>query len=474
MSKRKSKPSRQARSVLNNRTLFFLAVLLLVTPLMLGGNRPAVWALDATVVFGWMVLYVWRVMRYDITPRVLPSQFPLIAGLFFAFAAYCLVQVMPVFSFLSNNILAFPSGYGGGDTISVAPGDTFLALLRWLTYGSVFYLVLQIAANPGRSAFFTRVLFAIIVAHAVYGLLLRFQFGDKILFVHKWAYTGSVTGGFVNRNSFATFLAFGVPLGAALIGTRVSKYRRDGGRKLIDLLTARDGVILYVVGLLLVVMALVATESRMGNIAAFLGGIVTCAIMAANFRSAVTTRSIVGLLAVLLAAFGLVVAFYGSSLVDRFSYDTASISVAVRAALYEQTWRMFMDRPLLGFGGNGFEFAFPLFHQDALSADYLWDLAHSTYLALWSEYGLIFGSMPLVIVALVFWRILRSDFSLAEDPSGSIAAIGVIVTAAVHSTVDFSLEMEGVTLLFVAILANGIGETRLPRERDATAEAKES
>ncbi|WP_176082581.1 O-antigen ligase family protein [Martelella sp. HB161492] len=474
MSKRRSKPSRQARSVLNNRTLFVLALLLLVTPLMLGGNRPAVWALDAMFVFAWMVLYVWRVMRYDITPRVLPSQFPVIAGLFFAFAAYNLVQILPVFSFLSNNILAFPSGHGGGDTISVARGDTFLALLRWLTYGSVFYLALQIAANPGRSAFFTRVLFAIIVAHAVYGLLLRFQFGDKILFVHKWAYLGSVTGGFVNRNSFATFLAFGVSLGAALIGTRVAKYRQNNRGKLIDLLTARDGIILYVAGLLLIVMALVATDSRMGNISALAGLTVTCAIVIASSSSGASARSILGFLALLLVGFGVVVMFYGPVLVDRFNYDTASVSVAVRTTLYEQTWNMIMHRPLIGFGGNGFEFAFPLFHQGALSADYLWDLAHSTYMALWSEYGLVFGSMPLVIVALIFWRILRSDFSLADDAAGSIAAIGVIVTAAVHSTVDFSLEMEGVTLLFVAIIANGIGETRLPRERSETAEAKES
>ena len=78
--------------------------------------------------------------------------------------------------------------------------------------------------------------------------------------------------------------------------------------------------------------------------------------------------------------------------------------------------------------------------------------AHSTYLALWAEFGFLFGSLPLLIVLAAAIRLLASRLS-----GLCLAAIGVIVVAAVHSIVDFSLEIEAVAFIFVAVVFLAIG-----------------
>ena len=47
-------------------------------------------------------------------------------------------------------------------------------------------------------------LLLVIIACGVYALI-SLQSGDTILGLPKWAYLGSATGTFVNRNSFATW-----------------------------------------------------------------------------------------------------------------------------------------------------------------------------------------------------------------------------------------------------------------------------
>jgi O-antigen ligase len=123
--------------------------------------------------------------------------------------------------------------------------------------------------------------------------------------------------------------------------------------------------------------------------------------------------------------------------------------------LYRQVATMIAADPWFGFGGGAFEWVFPLFNQPPLSADVVWDRAHSTYLGLWSEFGLVAGSVPLVIVAILavgaaigFWR-SENGWSVP------LAGLAVVAVAALHSTVDFSLEMPANAYVLLAVL--GIG-----------------
>ena len=155
---------------------------------------------------------------------------------------------------------------------------------------------------------------------------------------------------------------------------------------------------------------------------------------------------------------------FGSGTLDRLG--SVEQSFDVRLALYSQVIEMIASRPLLGFGGGSFEAAFPLFHALPVSPDLVWNKTHSTYLALWVEYGVIFGSIPLLVVLGIGLRCIQLVIRRKSDWVLPLASLGIIVTAALHSLVDFSLEMEANALFFTALLALGLaGVTQYGRRQ---------
>jgi O-antigen ligase len=307
-------------------------------------------------------------------------------------------------------------------TISLDPGSTLLAALVLATYGVLFCLFMAAAADPVRAQRILVALFVVVVAFAVYGLI-SLRFGDTLLGADKLHYRGYATATFVNRNSFATFLAAGAAIGVALIPDR---------RPL--------PLALFVVGTALILAALFATASRMGAVAALAG---ICATLVALGRPRF------GLVAGVVV---IVAVLYGGGLVDRLAFADAE----GRFELYRQVWGAILHRPWLGYGGGSFGMTFPIFQHAPLDGGFVWDRAHSSYLTAWFELGLVFGSLPLVILALVFWRACRA----LADPSRRLvaaAAIGVLTVFGVHALVDFSAELEADTFLLLAVAALPLG-----------------
>ncbi len=446
-----ARSSSQTRYRLNNWTAGVVATTVFLAPLALGGNRPAIWALSAALLFAWAAVYFARLGFADVSLRATTGRYRTISGLFWLFTAFIVLQLLPIADLLPRSWLTLPGDVDPGRSISITPGDTALALLRWLSYGLLFYLCLQVGANRLRSSLFLKVLFGIVVAHAVYGLLLYFEFEDTILFTEKWAYQGFVTGGFVNRNSYATFLAIGATIGSALIGTIIG-----GATRWLDLFEGRRGqFIFFLAGLLLIAAALVLTASRMGFFAAICGSVSAFAISVLRLNRRLSMAAIATSILLGLLIFSALLFLYGNILVERLG--SVESAANVRADLYRQVLTMIADRPLLGFGGSSFEYAYPLYHTAPVSFDLAWDKTHNTYLEMWVSYGVFFGTIPLAILTTCFVTLLKLLRPEGKDESASIAAIGTLVVCGVHSTVDFSLEIQGVAYLFVAVVANGMG-----------------
>ena len=129
--------------------------------------------------------------------------------------------------------------------------------------------------------------------------------------------------------------------------------------------------------------------------------------------------------------------------------------------LYRQVLGMIADRPLTGWGLDCFPLAFELAHSPPVSSGLVWDHAHNSYLALWSEMGLIAGSAPMLglfLIALRLWTTVRR--SAPRPRPLAAAALGLIAAEAVHGLGDFSLEITGNLYLFLAALALGLAEGR--------------
>lgn len=440
---------------LNNWTTCVICMVLFLTPFALGGNRPFAWTLSFTTLSLWCGLYfaLMGTFRIDFHFRWKTFQTPTL--LFTLLLLYTGLQILPFSGsgrVAVENVQLAITQYG---VFSLTPGDTALSLMRWISYGMLFFLTTQICANDNRRGLFVKALFALIAFHALYGILLLYQFGDTILFMKKWAYQGSATGGFVNRNSFATFLAFGAVLGTALVCDAFGTQPVTAGRRkaLERLMLQGSGTMLMLAGYLAILTALILTTSRMGIVAAFCG-MFTVLLIYVLKNKVLSWKVVAASIAALLAGFSLLILLYGGRLVERvLLLEQASSD---RMHIYRQVMSMIADRPLSGFGGDSFEYVFPIYHQAPVLSDIVWDKAHSTYLALWVEYGLVFGSLPLAIIGWCFFRLLTSVSRGQPTSLPAVAALGAIVVSAIHSTVDFSLEIQGVNYVFVVLLAAGI------------------
>lgn len=435
----------------NGMVMWAVTAIVLVMPFFLGANRPGVWAMTAAVLSATVCLYLLRLARVRTLPRRQVADFFSIWLLFLILSVYIGMQILPLAGVIPGWLLWWPTDVPASPTISLSPGETFFSLLRWLSYGMLFYLAVQVAANRSRATVFLNAIYAVVVIHAVYGAIMFLHFNDTILFSKKWAYAGSATGAFVNRNSFATFLAFGCVLGITLIleelFTPLERRPQSTGFRY----GSNRDLILHFTGLVIIAGVLIMTNSRMGNFAALIGVLVVS--LMAVLKSNTLRGRYVALFLILLTGFAALLLLYGGNLVERAGQ--VGTDADVRFNLYQQAWGMVMTRPWTGFGGSAFEYAYMLFHRPPVSTDALWDKSHNTYLALWVEYGLVFGSIPLLLVAIIVWRLIAGFIGASFVEAPTLAAIGVILVAAIHSLVDFSLEIQGVTLLFVVILAAG-------------------
>lgn len=448
--------ARSGRTSLNDALAWAVILFVALVPIPFGSSRPFFWAANAVAVGLVGLFYFIRMAQLGERLHHAIGRMPISAGLFVALCLFLVLQTLRLdqLPFVGNDLLphlAFTTPGGAvisTNTISVTPEATWFMLLRWTTFGVLYFLVLQIAGSPRRRALLLNAALAIVAAYAVFGLASLTQFGDTILGMPKWAYQGVATATFVNRNSFATFLAFGAVLGVSLlIATlvRQSPPRGEVGAPFrLDPLA-----FVYLVALAAIVMALLATQSRMGAFSAVIGCL---AVVAAGLHR-IPGLWLRALILGLLTAIVITVAFlaFGQGLLDRLG--SVQSSADVRVDLYRQVIDMIAARPFLGFGGGSFELAFPPFRRLPVSPDLAWEKAHNSYLTLWAELGLVAGSIPLILIALALTRIVGGLSKACSAWAAKSAGLGLIVVAALHSLTDFSLEIEANSILFVFVLA---------------------
>lgn len=437
-----------------------IVLLLLLAPIPVGSNRPFFWEANAFAVAAMAFVYLGGVARQPDRLRLPLAEFrwPLILGLLSA--AWMLVQVIPLPVELFGPRVWTDAGVALDANvwrrISLDTAATSLMLLNYITYGFLFFLCAQITVNDVRAHRFMQALFAIITAHAGIGIFLLFQLGDTLLFLPKWSYQGFATGFFVNRNSFATFLAFGLAIGSSLLVNAIIPRQRGGQnrplREIFRLDNALIAVAGYGAGLAVIGSALVLSASRMGAFVGMIGLVMP--ILLGVIRAPGRRRSALAIVLVILLVAVLVLLLSGGALTERFGSQEAQQDL--RWPLFVQTIGMILHRPFSGFGGGTFEDAFAIYHRLPLSADVVWDRAHNLYLELFADLG-VFALGVLAACAYVVWRIARGLHQ--RTPSAApVAAITVATIAAVHSLVDFSLQIQAVVFVFVAVLAAGYAQ----------------
>jgi O-antigen ligase len=346
-------------------------------------------------------------------------------------------------------------------TLSLDPHATLDFLLKSVAWSLAFALTLLLVDRRERLELLLQTLVICGMLQALYGSLMVLS-GLEYGFLTKKVYNlGIATGTYVNRNHLAGYLnlclAAGIGLMIARLGGDTVHTWRQRLRSLARLLLGEKARLrIY---LIVMVIGLVLTRSRMGNTAFFAGTLIVGALGLLLMRGA--PRSTMLFLASLVVLDLLIVGtWFGVDQVAQRIQGT-EVSANVENVLPTED-RDEVDRAALpyvkdfmltGSGGGTFYAVFPSYHSEKLIGYY--DFAHNDYVQIAAETGVMGLLLCGTVVLGALWQALRA-MRLRRDPLMRGTAFGVTMAICwlmIHSVVDFNLQMPATSFTATVMLA---------------------
>ena len=282
----------------------------------------------------------------------------------------------------------------------------------------------------------------------------------------------SYSHGFVNANNAASYL--GILLLCAL-GNLVDHIRLHRPRSTVWSIrylrylqgSVVAGLVLRVYAVTLFLFALISTGSRAGVIVGLIAALLLMAILMAKARAGAAVNSShrrtfpIGGLA-LLIAFGLIAIWIYSNAGTPFETELSRKGLADinRFRVYGPVADMILDRPLLGWGLGSFPSAFPIYRPAALPVDGWWDRAHSTYLEIGAETGLIGLALVIIAIVAVTWHLVGGIRRRTRRFVLPAIGLSVLIFVATHSLVDFPLQIPAIAVAALAVITLALCQTR--------------
>lgn len=346
-------------------------------------------------------------------------------------------------------------------TISLDPWRTIGEILNLVSYVMAGGLVFAMARQIETARLLLNAIVAITAVYALYAFILVFSDAQQVNVFYSVPYKSELMSGpFMLHNSFATYCGLGSL--AALVKLVVDASRivdsGHGIRRLAEttLQFCFGQGALVIVALVLAFAGVVASGSRAGFVS-MLFGLLTMALVAGHISRAKTRRwAAVGAVGAALSML-LIIVFNGDTLSSRLDQLLASDTAdAIRFSLWESARRMITDAPLLGLGLGTFEDAYPMYAIQVFPA--VMDKAHCDYLEFAAGIGLPAAIAWWGALAWLMGANLRAIFVRHRRREFSVLTVGASVLVAVHSSVDFSLQLPAVALLFATTVSIGTAQ----------------
>lgn len=444
-----------------------LVALLVWVPLPLASNRPLAWAaLEVVAMLSAAAVLIWMALgRKPFPAAVRAARWPLV--LMAAWLGFLVVQMLPLGHGMIASLnpaadalraYALPKSPAPVHALSIDPASSLAEFRKALAYVSVFLLVLLVVDSRQRLRMVATAMVGIAALVALYGLAMTLTGIEMIWWSPKTAYRGFVTGTFVNRNHFATFMGLGLALGLGLLLSRytlrLSGYSLPRAmRAVVDAVFQRDALI--VPALLVMLAALVLTASR-GGTTAFGLAVLISTVVAALARG--WNAREVRLLPLLIVIAVVALAWLGPGQLPERLQDLQSQRVIV----WSGTLKMVSHYLYLGAGNGSFEHLFPLYGSSGLY--HFYDHAHNDYLEVAAEQGIVGVSLLALVVSSVAIRVVRAVHRRKDPlPRGvAFAALIGMLTMLLHAAIDFPFEIPALATWFFAMMGLGIQAGTLP------------
>jgi len=453
-------------------------LLVVFFPLFFGGNRPWVWGAFAAAL-GLLAMSIGFTLlagRSKPSAPVLAAFWPTV--LITGWLLVGLLQWLPMLLISDANPIA-----GGFGPLSSDPGASLAAWVRQTSYALVFLLAIQLLRGHRRIKLMLYAVIAMGLFEASSGAFaVLFDYGHR----STWFFLGqqeAASGTFVNRNHLAGYLLMSIALGMGLIVSQLKNevdYTswRQRVRDWVQLaLSAKVRLRLVLV---VMVIGLVLTRSRMGNLAFFVSLLVSGVLalwllrkpprMLAWFIASVVAIDLI----VVGSWFGLdqvVERLNQTRLVQSTAAPLTSLNIDMQpmstvqssaAALVETdrvevalaTLTMWQSAPWMGVGGGAFRSAFPPLRSESTSNAF-YDHAHNDWVQTLAEYGVLGAGC---FFALVFASLWAALFSLRRRHDRfqhglAFGALMGITALMIHAAADFNLQIPANAALFWLLMA---------------------
>lgn len=310
-------------------------------------------------------------------------------------------------------------------------------------YLIVIFLMAQAFFRRGHWRAFVWFLMSLGFVVSIFGVLQHLTFNGKLYWFRVMRYGGYPFGPYANRNHFAGFAEMIIPF--ALVPLVLGKVRRER---------------VFLVALFAVVpmVALFLSASRGGIISFAVQMVILLLLLLV--RRVHSTHVIAGAVVILAAV--LVVSWIGvNQVLARFAgIQNIEVTAGKRTAMQRDTFRIFLDHPVIGTGLGTLEMIYPPY--DSFYDGRIVNHSHNDYLEALAETGILGGICCLWFLGVLFLNALRglvnlgTSFASSLNFSGLVACCGILV----HSLVDFNLHIPANALLF--LVSAHIAAVRLP------------
>ena len=452
----------------------FLLFTLFWLPLSLGANRPWAWALMQMSIFfiGGILLLINNSLLSK-----LYAQYKVLAIVWMAFLAWQLVNIIPlpfslvealrperVHFMMNENIQYVEDIRSQWLSLSFDVGQSNVTFFKSLAYCFLFFIALTLINTGKRLRYTLIVISAAGVFQAIYGAL-EVLSGLKYSLIFKLPVSHIATGSFVYKNHYANFLLLCL---SAAIGYMIASLRVRSGssprerlRRIVRFWLSNK--VLFRIGIIIMVIALVMSRSRMGNSAFFIAMTITATLGLIYFKPRQKSY-VVLFISMLVIDILIVSSLFGLKQVQQ-RIEQTNLTQESRDEVVTDALPLLSQYGVIGTGGGTFYTVYPQVQSESIQ--HFYDHAHNEYL----QFAIEFGIVGAAIIAMLVLLCAKSALSAIRHrrhplPRGTaFATVMAVIGMALHSTVDFPLQAPANTAIFIILLALGALSRDIPMGR---------
>ena len=397
--------------------------------------------------------------------------------------AWIILSLLVVFALFQsltfeNNPLAHPFWKSAGElagfthgAISVEPSLTRFSLLSLIPPFLLFIAILHSFQGDEEFWRLIKVLGIIALVFVFYGIAQAQLFPHYVFIRELEAPKRLFTSTLINRNHAATMAGLASLVLLAIIIRKARGIPFVKFPKVVFFPSRlpskrRWPLVIWSVGLFFSLIALFMSQSRGGLGATVVAwGILMPPLLAralaqpSSGHTGFSTSRYFRLRRILLGLLLLIVAIgFTSIYAEGTLFRLADTNTEVgRFCNFPAMWRVFLDNWMLGAGFGTFEVIFPVYREAACGTTGIWTQAHNFWLEGLMGFGILFVPVALFCIWSLVDCFVTGIRTRRSQRFVSWVGLAFVVLIALHSFVEFSLQLPGVALYASACISAFVG-----------------